>query len=440
MTPFDLVVRSRRTVTPEGPRAAAVAVRGERIAALHDYDAPLPAVEDVDLRDLALLPGLVDTHVHVNEPGRTHWEGFDSATRAAAAGGVTTIADMPLNSLPPTVSTEALDAKLRAAGGRCHVDVGFWGGAVPGNVKDLAPLHERGVLGFKCFMSPSGVAEFPPLAEAELRAALEEIAGFGGLMIVHAEDPELLTEPAGPGYGQFLASRPGAAERSAVARAVRLAEETGCRMHILHVSSAECLEVLEAAGARGVAVTAETCPHYLTLTAEQVPEGRTAYKCCPPIRSGANRDLLWDGLARGVLSCVVSDHSPSPADLKVPDFAAAWGGIASLQLGLPAIWTEAARRGFVLADVVRWMSAQPAAIAGISGKGGIKVGNDADLVAFDPDAEFLVDAARLYHKNPVTPYHGRTLKGAVLTTWLRGHPVDGAAQDPHGRLLLGERT
>ncbi|GAA3690979.1 allantoinase AllB [Nonomuraea antimicrobica] len=436
MTPFDLVVRSRRTVTPEGERPAAVAVRGEKIAALYDHAAPLAATEDIDLRDLALLPGLVDTHVHVNEPGRAHWEGFASATRAAAAGGVTTIVDMPLNSIPPTVSTEALDAKLRAAEGKCHVDVGFWGGAVPGNVKDLAPLHERGVHGFKCFMSPSGVEEFPPLSVAELRVALEEVAGFGGLMVVHAEDPALLAEPGGPGYREFLDSRPGAAERSAVETVVRLAEETGCRVHILHVSGAECLDVLEAARAGGVAVTAETCPHYLTLAAEQVPEGETAYKCCPPIRSAANRDLLWDGLARGVLSCVVSDHSPSTAELKVPDFAAAWGGIASLQLGLSAVWTEAARRGHGLADVVRWMSANPASIANISGKGGIKVGNDADLVAFDPAADNLIDAARLHHRNPVTPYHGRTLKGAVLTTWLRGRPVDGG---PHGRFQWGAR-
>ncbi|MER6001752.1 allantoinase AllB [Nonomuraea angiospora] len=433
---IDLVIRSRRTVTPEGERAAAVAVRGEKIAGLYDYDAPLDAAEDIDLHDLALLPGLVDTHVHVNEPGRTHWEGFDSATRAAAAGGVTTILDMPLNSLPPTVNVAAFEAKLRAAEGQCHVDVGFWGGAVPGNVKDLAPLRERGVFGFKCFMSPSGVEEFPPLGDSELREALTEVAAVGGVMVVHAEDPALLGEPAGPTYREFLESRPGESERSAVARVVGLAARTGARVHILHVSSASCLEVLESAQAEGMAVTAETCPHYLTLAAEQVPEGATAYKCCPPIRSEANRDLLWDGLARGVLSCVVSDHSPSPADLKVPDFAAAWGGIASLQLGLPAVWTEATRRGHGLGDVVRWMSGNPAAMADIPGKGGIKPGNDADLVAFDPAADNPVDAARLHHKNPVTPYHGQVLKGAVLTTWLRGRPVDDV---PHGRFLLGEQ-
>ncbi|MFC7587539.1 amidohydrolase family protein [Nonomuraea antimicrobica] len=280
MTPFDLVVRSRRTVTPEesGPPPSPY---GEKIAALYDHAAPLAATEDIDLRDLALLPGLVDTHVHVNEPGRAHWEGFASATRAAAAGGVTTIVDMPLNSIPrpsaPRPSTRSCGPPRK-----CHVDVGFWGGAVPGNVKDLAPLHERGVHGFKCFMSPSGVEEFPPLSVAELRVALEEVAGFGGLMVVHAEDPALLAEPGGPGYREFLDSRPGAAERSAVETVVRLAEETGCRVHILHVSGAECLDVLEAARAGGVAVTAETCPHYLTLAAEQVPEGRRRTSAARP--------------------------------------------------------------------------------------------------------------------------------------------------------------
>ncbi|WP_113702620.1 allantoinase AllB [Nonomuraea lactucae] len=435
-TSYDLVVRSRRAVTPEGERAVAVAVRDGRIAALHEYAAPLKAAEDIDLRDIALLPGLVDTHVHVNEPGRAHWEGFATATRAAAAGGVTTIVDMPLNSIPPTVDVEALDAKLRAAAGRCHVDVGFWGGAVPGNVKDLRPLHDRGVHGFKCFLSPSGVDEFPHLDLAQARRALEEIAAFGGLMVVHAEDPALLGDPAGPTYREFLESRPGAAERSAVEQVIRLARETGARAHVLHVSSADCLEPLEAARAEGVRVTAETCPHYLTLAAEHVPEGDTSYKCCPPIRSAANRDLLWDGLARGVLSCVVSDHSPSTADLKVPDFAAAWGGVASLQLGLAAVWTEASRRGHGLDAVARWMSANPAALAGIPGKGGIRPGGDADLVAFDPDADHPVDARRLHHRNPVTPYHGRTLKGAVLTTWLRGRPAGG---EPHGTFLFGER-
>ncbi|MEU4538631.1 allantoinase AllB [Streptosporangium sp. NPDC023825] len=428
----DLVIRSRRVVLPGGEGPAVVAVRGGRIVGVHAHDAEPDAVERVDLGDVALLPGLVDTHVHVNEPGRTHWEGFASATRAAAAGGVTTIVDMPLNSLPPTVNADALAVKRRAADGQCAVDVAFWGGAVPGNAGDLRALHEAGVRGFKCFLSPSGVDEFPPLDADGLRAAMVEIASFDGLLVVHAEDPALLADPGGPGYPEFLGSRPGEAERRAVEQVAALAGETGVRAHILHVSSALCLEPLAKARREGVRLTAETCPHYLTLTAEEVPEGATQFKCCPPIRSSANRDELWRGLADGVLGCVVSDHSPSTPDLKVPDFAAAWGGISSLQLGLTAVWTEAARRGHDLGDVVRWMAGNPAELAGLRGKGAIAVGADADLVAFDPDAVHTVDVSALHHRNPVTPYHGRTLVGEVRTTWLRGRAV---GREPRGALL-----
>ncbi|GLW12098.1 allantoinase [Microtetraspora sp. NBRC 13810] len=431
MTPGpDLVLRSRRAVLPGGERPAAVAVRDGKITEVTGYDDPPAGGERVELGDVALLPGLVDTHVHVNEPGRTHWEGFATATRAAAAGGITTLVDMPLNSLPPTVDPGALAAKRAAAAGQCHVDVAFWGGAVPGNLGRLRALHEAGVRGFKCFLSPSGVPEFPPLGGDGLRAALAEAAAFDGLVIVHAEDPALLAEPLGPTYPEFLASRPGEAERRAVETVVEAARGTGARAHILHVSAASCLEPLAAARRDGVRITAETCPHYLTLTAEEVrgPE----FKCCPPIREGGNRDALWRGLADGVLSCVVSDHSPSTADLKVPDFAAAWGGVSSLQLGLPAVWTEAARRGHGLGDVVRWMAERPAALAGLTGKGAIAPGNDADLVAFDPDAEFTVRAADLHHRNPITPYHGRTLTGVVHTTWLRGEV---AGDRPLGALL-----
>ncbi|WP_084258641.1 allantoinase AllB [Microtetraspora malaysiensis] len=436
---FDLVVRSRRVVTPEGVRPLAVAVRDGKIAALLPHDSlehrrEGAARETVDLGEVALLPGLVDTHVHVNEPGRTHWEGFASATRAAAAGGVTTVVDMPLNALPPTVSVAALEIKRQAAAGRCHVDVGFWGGAVPGNEGELEPLHRAGVFGVKCFLSPSGLDEFPALDRAGLREALRTLASFDGLMIVHAEDPALLTEPPGPAYRDFLASRTAEAERRAVAQVVELAAETGARAHIVHVSSASCLDVLRAARRDGVRISAETCPHYLTLTAEEV--SGPAYKCCPPIREAANRDGLWRGLADGLLMGVVSDHSPSPPDLKAPGFAAAWGGISSLQLGLPVVWTSARERGHGLSEVARWMAEGPAALVGLPYKGAIRPGADADLVAFDPEGRFTVDAAALHHRHPVTPYDGRTLTGVVVRTWLRGRPAGGGA--PRGRLLARE--
>ncbi|QFG25175.1 allantoinase AllB [Actinomadura sp. WMMB 499] len=433
------VIRSRRTVTADGERPAAVTVRDGRVAAIGPYGAPSRPGDvdlgDVDLGDTALLPGLVDTHVHINEPGRTEWEGFATATRAAAAGGVTTLVDMPLNSLPPTTGPSALAVKRAAADGACHVDVGFWGGAVPGNLAELRPLHERGVFGFKCFTSDSGVPEFPPLPPGEMRAAFAEIASFGGLVIVHAEDPGSLTVPESGRYAAFLASRPPSAERRAVERVVRLAEETGVRAHILHLSAADCLAPLAAARSAGLPVTAETCPHYLTLTgadAERGGAGDTAFKCCPPIRDPGNREELWRGLADGVISCVVTDHSPCTPELKRGDFASAWGGVSSLQLGLPAVWTAARERGHTLADVAGWMSRAPAELARVPGKGAIEVGRDADLVAFDPDAAFTVDPAALHHRHPVTPYAGRVMTGAVRTTWLRGAP---AGDVPSGRLL-----
>ncbi|GAA0414374.1 allantoinase [Acrocarpospora corrugata] len=434
MNEFDLVVRSRRAVVPEGEKALAVAVRDGRIAGLSGYDAPLDARETVDLADVALLPGLVDTHVHVNEPGRTHWEGFASATRAAAAGGVTTIVDMPLNSLPPTTTVSALEIKKKAAEGQCHVDVGFWGGAIPANADDLEPLFAAGVFGVKCFLSPSGVDEFPALDPGQLVEVLHRLAAIDGLLIVHAEDPGTLTDPLGPTYPEFLDSRTQDAELRAVERVIDAAATTGARAHIVHISAGSCVEPLRRAQQAGVRITAETCPHYLTLSAEEVSS--PAFKCCPPIRESANRDTLWHGLATGVLMGVVSDHSPCPADLKgltAHDYSSAWGGIASLQLGLPIIWTEAQPRGYGLADVAKWMSAGPAALVGLSTKGAIAIGNDADLVAFDPTAEFTVNATKLHHKNPVTPYDGRRLTGVVQTTWLRGQAVQGT---PFGQFLL----
>jgi allantoinase len=440
----DLVLHAGQAVVDgEAAGPTTVVVRAGVVALVAPLDRSLTGREVVDLgADEVLLPGLVDTHVHVNEPGRTEWEGFATATRAAAAGGVTTLVDMPLNSLPPTLDPESLAAKRSVAAGQCHVDVAFWGGAVPGNLGRLRPLLDAGVLGVKCFLPDSGVPEFPAVDTAGLRRAAEEVAA-AGLLLVHAEDPAVLAaapEPAGRSYRAFLASRPAAAEDRAIARVVEVARDTGARVHVVHLSSASALPVIAAAKADGVAVSVETCPHYLVLRAEDVADGATPAKCCPPVRDDANREGLWAGLADGTIDLVVSDHSPCTADLKsldTGDFATAWGGIASVQLGLPLVWTEARRRGHPLADVVRWMSAGPAALAGFGTKGALRVGGAADLVAFAPDADLVVDPHRLHHRNPVSPYSGARLRGVVRATWLAGRrlapDVDG--DEPRGRLL-----
>ena len=425
-------IRGRRVITPDGERAATVLLREGVIAGLAGY-AGAPDGALTLAGDEVLLPGLVDSHVHVNEPGRTEWEGFATATAAAAAGGVTTIVDMPLNSIPPTVTVPALRAKQAAAVGQLATDVAFWGGAVPGNVADLRPLHEAGVVGFKCFLLPSGVDEFAPLDAGQLAVAMAEIASFGGLLIVHAEDPEVIAAaPAARGrrYADFLASRPPEAERQAITALLALTRQTGCRTHIVHLASGAALPAVRAAKAAGLPVSAETCPHYLTLRAEDVPDGATQFKCCPPIRDDANREALWAGLLDGTIDCVVSDHSPCPAAAKrmdTGDFGDAWGGIASVQLGLPAVWTEAARRGIGLDRVAGWMATAPAALTGLADRGAIRPGLRADLCCFAPGQEFVVDAAALRHRNPVTPYAGRTL------TWLAGRRA--GTGPPAGQLV-----
>ncbi|WP_330460611.1 allantoinase AllB [Streptomyces sp. NBC_00820] len=446
MSDADLVLRSTRVITPDGTRAATVAVAAGKITAVLPHDAEVPATARLeDVGDHVLLPGLVDTHVHVNDPGRTEWEGFWTATRAAAAGGITTLVDMPLNSLPPTTTVENLRVKREAAAGKAHIDVGFWGGALPGNVKDLRPLHDAGVFGFKAFLSPSGVDEFPHLDQEELARTLTETAGFDGLLIAHAEDPHRLAaapQRGGSRYADFLASRPRDAEDTAIAHLVAQARRLHARVHVLHLSSSDALPLIAAARADGVRVTVETCPHYLTLTAEEVPDGASEFKCCPPIREAANQDLLWRALADGAIDCVVTDHSPSTADLKTSDFATAWGGISGLQLSLPAVWTEARRRGHGLDDVVRWMSAHTARLVGLDArKGAIAAGRDADFAVLAPDETFTVDPAGLQHRNPVTAYAGKTLYGVVKSTWLRGRRVfaDGEFTEPTGTLLTRPR-
>ena len=440
MTGYDTVFRARRLVTAAGEDSGCVGVAGGRIAAISPLEAGLDGRRVVELgEDVVLLPGLVDSHVHVNEPGRTEWEGFATATRAAAAGGVTTIIDMPLNSIPPTVDVAALEVKRKSAAGQCFVDVGFWGGAVPGNLGELRGLHDAGVFGFKCFLLHSGVDEFPPLRPSDLDGYLRELRGFDGLLIVHAEDSTAIDQAPschGGRYLDFLSSRPRAAENLAIAQVIQAARRTRARAHILHLSSSDALPMLADTRRDGIRVTAETCPHYLVLTAEEVPDGATQFKCCPPVREASNRELLWQGLADGTIDCVVSDHSPSTRELKrldIGDFGLAWGGISSLELGLPVVWTEARRRGFTLTDVVRWMAEGPARLVGLQRKGRIGLGHDADLCVFAPDETFVVDPERLHHKNPLTPYDGRPLRGVVRSTWLRGEEL--AGDRPRGHLL-----
>ena len=433
-----MVIRSTRVVLADGVRAASIHVENGVIARIDDDRSNRGDLFDAG--DLVILPGLVDTHVHVNEPGRTEWEGFDTATRAAAAGGVTTIVDMPLNSVPATTTVAALDEKRSAARGRCHVNVAFWGGVVPGNASQLEPLVDAGVRGFKCFLVPSGVDEFQHVGEPELREAMPVLAGRGVPLLVHAESPETIVPPTRSTYEAYLASRPPEAEVEAIRMIIRLAREFGTRTHIVHVACAEAVEEISRAKLDRVPITAETCPHYLTFAGEEIAEGATEFKCAPPIRHSHHREALWSGLHSGALDLVATDHSPAPPALKCRgDFVRAWGGIASLEMSLAAVWTRSAEslalhhtevalhdtavaRAFQasVCKITRWMCAAPAALAGLSRKGRIAAGCDADLLVFDPDAEWIVDPARLQQRHKLTPYAGRRLRGAVRTTFLRG--------------------
>jgi allantoinase len=445
---MELRIRSRRVVTPHGVVPATVVARDGVITDVVPYEGP---EEARDIGDLVLLPGLVDSHVHVNEPGRTEWEGFRTATRAAAAGGVTTIVDMPLNSIPPTLDEGALDAKLRAAEGRCAVDVALWGGVVPGNAGQLRALRARGVPGFKCFLVPSGVDEFPHVEEADLREALPIVAASGAVLLAHAElggPIEEAARRAPPGspccYASWLASRPPEAELRAVELLVRLCRETGARVHIVHLANGDAIETLARARAEGLPLSAETCPHYLFFDGSAIPDRATAFKCAPPIRERVHREALWAGLADRVIDLVATDHSPCPPAMKLPaegDFLRAWGGIGSLELGLCAVWSAAQGRGIGVERLAGWMSGAPARLAGLAGrKGAIAPGLDADLVVFDPDASVMVGMTPLHQRHPITPYDGEMLVGAVRATYLRGRLIyeDGVHVDPpSGRLLTG---
>jgi allantoinase len=415
-------------ITPEGVRAASIHIADGKIERVASYEDATDATDAWDAGDSIVMPGIVDTHVHVNEPGRTEWEGFDTATRAAAAGGVTTILDMPLNCVPATTSVEALVAKRQAARGKTHVNVEYIGGVVPGNANQIELLATAGVRAFKCFLSPSGVVVFMNVTEADLREAFPHLARTGLPLMVHAEDPSCLIEPrsASRHYSDYLASRPVEAERSAIELLVRLMEWCPTRVHIVHLSSATSLDIVRSAKSRGLPLTVETCPHYLTFAAEEIPDGATEYKCAPPIRSRAERDALWDALIAGDIDLVASDHSPCPPIMKESDgnFFGCWGGIASLQVTLSAVWTGARARGVQPERITTWMSESPSRLAGLAHrKGRIAAGYDADIAIWNPDASFVVNGGTLRHRHPVTPYAGRELFGVVERTYVRGELI-----------------
>jgi allantoinase len=426
---MDVVLRAERALIDGVLRPAAVAVADGLVAAIVDVDAEYPDVDDVLVpRGAVLLPGFVDTHVHVNDPG-TDWEGFATATAAAAAGGITTLVDMPLDSDPVTTSVAALRAKMAAALDNCRVDVAFWGGVVPDNLDELEALAAAGVRGFKCFLADSGNPNFGHLTPTQFRAAMTRIADLDSVMLVHAESHRVIEgrpPPYGRGYASFLSSRPDAAEEEAVNLVIEASAATGARTHVVHVSSSHVLPLIADAKRSGVLVTAETCPHYLTFVAETIPDGATEFAVCPPIRDAGNRDRLWDGLLDGTLDMIVSDHSPCTLEMKGDgDFGHAFGGISSLELGPRAVWTQAVARDIGLAELSRWMSERPAALAGFVDRGRIDVGLRADLCVFAPDGDDVVDVSALQHRHPVSPYHAVALRGSVLQTWVAGERVFG---------------
>jgi allantoinase len=428
-------LRSRLVVTPDGVRPATVRHEGGVIVDISDN------VPDADYGNSVVMPGLVDSHVHVNEPGRTDWEGFATATRAAAAGGTTTVVDMPLNSIPPTTSVSALEAKREAARGKLSVDVAFWGGLVPGSVDEIDPLVDAGVCGFKSFLVDSGVPEFPSIEPDELLLGMARMRDRGVPSLLHAEDPAALFPIAGDPtlYESYLASRPSEGESAAVRLAGEMSAATTARVHVLHVSSADAAAVI---GTGPPSLSGETCPHYLTFCSEDVPQFATPFKCAPPIRSSEHREALWDALRAGHLSMVVSDHSPAPAEVKAVesgDFSEAWGGVGSLQLRLQAMFTGAAQRNVGFLEMADWLARQPARLAGLDGrKGSIEVGKDADFVVFDPEGAKKVRGDDLEHRHPITPYEGMVLRGTVVETILRGESVfaDGQIHAGRGRMLI----
>jgi allantoinase len=425
---------SSRVVLPGKVGAFAVLVEEERISAVVSRDEIPFSIPVTDFGNLAILPGLVDSHIHINEPGRAEWEGFRSVTRAAAAGGYTMLVDMPLNCVPATTTPPALEAKRSAALGQCQVDWAAWGGLVAENREQIAALADAGVCGFKCFLVHPGIDEFAMVNEMELRAALPYLTKAALPLLVHAESPgpidcatEGLMQADWGVYETFLKSRPDEAELSAIELLTRLCEESGCRIHVVHLSSAKALAILRDAKRRRLPISVETCPHYLHLCSEEIASWATLKKCAPPIRNRENREALWQGLRDGVIDLVATDHSPCPPEMKQMergDFRAAWGGIPSVSLALSLMWTEVSRRGFSLIDIARWLAEGPAKLAGLQDrKGQLAVGFDADMVVFDAEVDWTVTAADLHYRHAISPYLGERLKGKVAMTFLRGECV-----------------
>lgn len=442
----SLALSSTSIITPEGKKDGAVLIQNGVITGVVSRADVPPSFTIEDVGESVVMAGLVDSHVHINEPGRTEWEGFVTATNAAAAGGITTLVDMPLNSSPVTTSVAALEEKKIASEGKLRVDCGFYGGIVPGNVPEILPLARAGVMGFKAFLVHSGIDDFPNATEADLRAAMPLIAEAGLPLLVHAEliRPETAREYTGNqhSYRDYLDSRPDVWELDAIAMMIRLCREYSCHTHIVHVASAQALTMLAEARAEGLPLTTETCPQYLFFAAEDIPDSDTRFKCAPPIRDRQNREQLWEGLRTGILDMIVSDHSPCTPDLKLlaeGDFPKAWGGISSLQFGLPIVWTQAQKRGFSPIDIAQWMSAKPAELLGLSAtKGALAAGYDADIVVWNPNATVVVDSALIRHRHKITPYEGQTLLGAVERTYLRGALVferGALVGEPCGKLV-----
>lgn len=423
---FNEAISCNNIIMSGGTRKGVVLVKEGRIEGITDV---LP--EDVhtvtELGDLVLMPGIIDPHVHINEPGRAEWEGFDTATKSALAGGITSLVEMPLNASPVTTTVKAFEEKLKAAEGKLHANCGFWGGIIPGNEKEIEPLAERGVWGFKAFLTPSGIDEFPPVTKKDLRKAMPLIAKLGLPLLVHCElDSPLPADRNPQSYREYLQSRPPSWEDKAIELMIRLCEEYNCRTHIVHLSSAGSIEQIARAKAKGLPLTVETAQHYLYFSAEEIPDGRTEFKCAPPIREKANNEKLWQALKAGIIDFVATDHSPAPPSMKqaeTGDLQKAWGGIASLQLALPVLWTAARKRGCSPVDLARWLCEKPALLPGLGRKGKIEAGYDADFVLWDPDLSLPVIPAILEQRHKITPYLKEELVGLVQQTWLSGLKV-----------------